>query len=95
MSRKIIAIVLILIAVAVTAAGFILLPDRIITQVDFHGNPSTTMPKVLGLGVALLLTVIGAVGYLSEKNQKPGSFLLLAAAGIVVNVLMLIINLKR
>lgn len=86
--RTIIAIAIIALAAAV--AGFLLLPDTVVTQLSFSGENATTMPKAVALAIPLVLAVGGTLLYRSTEEKK---YLLVAAVGLIVNIIMFIVNL--
>ena len=88
--RTIIAIAIIALAIAAAVAGFLLLPDTVVTQLSFSGENATTMPKAVALAIPLVLAVGGTLLYCSTEEWK---YLLVAAVGLIVNIIMFIVNL--
>jgi uncharacterized membrane protein len=68
--RKIITAVLIAVAVAGMAVGYIVLPNTLVVQRSLDGTAGNTMPKLLGLAIPAALMVIGAIQF--YKNGITG-----------------------
>lgn len=67
--RTIISIAIIACALVIAIAGFILLPDTIVTQFGSGGN-NTTMPKTVGLLIPLAVCVVFSLMFLQGNNEK-------------------------
>ena len=68
-----------------SAVGWFALPDELIVQIGADGQPSNTMPKLLGLLLPVALGAIGAGTASSTAEEKhPAGFITLAAAAFVV-----------
>ena len=64
--------------------GWFLLPDTLVMQVSMSGQPSKSMPKVLGL-IPMAAGMIGAAYASSEKEERrPRGFIVLALAVVVL-----------
>ena len=50
--------------------GWFLLPDTLVMQVSMSGQPSKSMPKVLGLLIPMAAGMIGAAYASSEKEER-------------------------
>lgn len=62
---------LLLLPLAITViAGWFLLPDTLVMQVSMSGQPSKSMPKVLGLLIPMAAGMIGAAYASSEKEER-------------------------
>lgn len=90
MNRKTISIILIAIGIILGAVGYVILPEVVAVQVGFDGSVANTMPKLLAIGLPLLITIIGSVINIKEDDNRKG--LILAIAGIVVMVITLLFN---
>ena len=62
-------LLLIPLAIAVIA-GWFLLPDTLVMQVGMSGQPSKSMPKVLGLLIPMAAGMIGAAYASSEREER-------------------------
>lgn len=87
--KRIIAIVLIVLAVAMAVVSYLLLPDKVIVQVSFSGNASNVMSKPLAVLLPLALSVLGSVVYITSDKK---GYLIVAIAGVLLPVLTLIFN---
>jgi len=85
---------LLLVPLAITViAGWFLLPDTLVMQVSMSGQPSKSMPKILGLFVPAVAGILGAVYASSEKEERrPRGFIVLALAAVVL-VITFVFNL--
>ena len=90
MNRKTISIILIVIGIILGAVGYVILPEVVAVQVGFDGSVANTMPKLLAIGLPLLITIVGSVINVKEDDNRKG--LVLAIAGIVVMVITLLFN---
>ncbi|MDD5791226.1 MAG: DUF1648 domain-containing protein [Erysipelotrichaceae bacterium] len=90
MNRKTISIILIAIGIILAAVGYVILPEVVAVQVGFDGSVANTMPKLLAIGLPLLITIVGSVINVKEDDNRKG--LVLAIAGIVVMVITLLFN---
>lgn len=88
--KLIITATIIVIAVILAIVGYIVLPDVLIMQISFSGEPSSTLPKLAGLALPFALSVIFAGLYYSSENKKN---LFVSAVGIVIFVFMFVVNL--
>ena len=64
--------------------GWFLLPDTLVMQVSMSGQPSKSMPKVLGLLIPMAAGMIGAAYASSEEERRPWGFIVLALAVVVL-----------
>jgi hypothetical protein len=78
-TRLLIAGVILLVAVALFVLGMIILPDVIVMQVQTDGSAGTTLPKLVGLLIPLVLSAVFAVFY--YRNGQ-GKNLLVALIGL-------------
>lgn len=93
--RKIVTVALIAIAAAGTIVGYFVLPATIAVQITAGGQVGNTMPKLVGLAIPAVITVIGAI--LFYKNGAEGNTrhngLLISGVGLLVFVLLFVFNL--
>ncbi len=93
--KQIVAVAVIIIALGFAISGYILLPDTLVMQITASGSAGTTMPKLLGLAIPLVLSVGIASYYLmtlkSNGKDKP---LWISLVGIVVFILTFAFNIK-
>ena len=68
--KMIVAIVLIVAAVALFIIGMIILPDTIVMQMLKSGTDTTTMSKLVGLLIPLVLTTVFPVLYYLKGKPK-------------------------
>lgn len=90
MKRNTISIILIAAGIILSAVGYVILPEVVAVQVGFDGNVANTMPKLLAIGMPLLITIVGSVINIGEDDNRKG--LVLAIAGIAVMVITIIFN---
>ncbi len=89
--KQIIAVCIIAAAVILAAVAFIVLPETLVMQIDTAGNASSTMPKIVGVLIPFLFTVIFTLLYLKRENDRRSFWL--ALLGIVLFALVFIFNL--
>lgn len=92
-NKKIISIVLVVVAVILGVVSFVLLPEVVTVQVGLDGRPTNTMPKVLAVLVPFAVTVAGAVINYLNKDEKNYKGLILSVVGVIVTAISLIVNL--
>lgn len=93
MQRKIIAIAIIVVSIALAVAGWILLPDTVIIQFTVTGNGIRTAPKLVGVAIPLLIGVI--CGAVAIKNDGKDSYKYLAGGGLGVFIALVSLFVNR
>ena len=88
--RTYIMIAIVVIALAAAVAGYLILPDTLVTQISLSGENATTMPKALALAIPLILAAGGAVLYRGGGEKK---YLLVSLVGLVINIFAFAVNL--
>ena len=74
---------------AVSVAGWFLLPDELVVQIGLDGQPSNVLPKPAGLLIPLGLGALGAFLACSGERRRSSGWILLAAAfGVAVITLL-------
>ena len=79
------------VAAALAVIGYIVLPDTLVVQFDMAGHPGNTMPKLLALGISLLISLSGSAFWLFSQKKNKG--LLVGIIGIVMLILTFVFNL--
>lgn len=79
--RLLTAGLLIVLGVALFAAGLAFLPDTLVMQITASGAAGNTMPKALGLALPLALTAVFAVLWYRTSQSK---HLLCAVVGLAL-----------
>ena len=80
---------LVLPTLAVSVAGWFLLPDELVVQIGLDGQPSNVLPKPAGLLIPLGLGALGALLACSGERRRSSGWILLAAAfGVAVITLL-------
>ncbi len=82
------AILIMILAIAGAVVEYLILPDVLVVQISDNPN---TMPKVLGIGIALMVSVVFSWRYLADGEHK-GKNLLLAALGLVILLMNYLLN---
>ncbi len=90
--RRLIAILLLTAAAALTVAAYLTLPDTLIVQISTGGKTGATMPKPLALLIPLAMTAVFAVLYARDAGENRAKYLLVSLLGIAVFILMFIVN---
>lgn len=83
---------LIPLAIAVIA-GWFLPPDTLVMQVSMSGQPSKSMPKVLGPLIPMAAGILGAGYASSEKEDRRLWGLIILALAVVILVVTFVFNL--
>lgn len=89
--KKILPIILVLAALGLAIAGYILLPDVVAVQIGLDGQVSNAMPKLFAVLLPFALSAITAFMY--YKTGK-GGHIAASVVGILVIVFELIFNLR-
>lgn len=80
---------IILVELALSIVGFIILPETIAIQVTASGEAGNMMPKIVGLALPLLLNIAFAVMYYLKRNK---SYLFISIVTIAVSVFIIGFN---
>jgi len=91
--KRLVTVVILLCALAIAAAGFVLLPETLTVQISFSGEPGTTLPKLLGLAIPFALCAVFAVLYV--KNEEGSKNLLVSLIGLALLVVTVVFNLNK
>lgn len=81
---------LVILAIVLFGVGLSILPDVLVMQITSSGAAGTTMPKAVGLAIPLALTAV--FGFLWYKGDE-SKYLLIAALGVVLNLVTFFMNL--
>lgn len=92
MKKKIISIILIIIAVGLSVCAWFMLPPVVAVQVGFDGQVTNTMPKPAAIAIPLAISVAGSVVNLTNKENSNSKGLVLGIVGIAVILLSLFVN---
>lgn len=92
MKKKIISIVLIMIAVGLSICAWSMLPPVVAVQVGFDGQVTNTMPKLAAIAIPLTISVAGSVVNLTNKENGNSKGFVLGIVGIAVMLLTLFAN---
>lgn len=87
--QKILMAVLIVAALLFAGAGYFLLPDVLIVQITSSGAGGRTLPKLPGLLIPLIVTVVFALRYGKSGESRS---LLVAVIGLLADVVMFVAN---
>ncbi|MEA5051717.1 MAG: hypothetical protein VB021_09650 [Oscillospiraceae bacterium] len=87
--RLLFALLLAAVACGLAAAGWTLLPDTLVMQITLSGAAGTTLPKLPGLALPALLSVV--FSFLYAKSGS-GKHLTVALVGIAALVLTFVMN---
>lgn len=94
--EKVLPIILLVVSVIFTVVSFLILPDTVVTQISFStngGDGFSTMPKLFAVAIPCLLSIGGAAVGLFIKDNSNKKYYIMSAAGIVLFIVMLIVNL--
>ena len=92
MRRKIVSMILIVIAIGLGVCSWFLLPEVVTVQVGLDGQPTNTMPKLLAIIVPVGVSVVGSVMHLTIREKKNTKGFVLALVGIAILILSLLFN---
>ena len=92
MRRKIVSMILIVIAIGLGVCSWFLLPEVVTVQVGLDGQPTNTMPKLLAIAVPVGVSVVGSVMHLTIREKKNTKGFVLAVVGIAILILSLLFN---
>ncbi len=88
-TRKLLGIGVIAATAILAVAGYFILPETLVMQVSAGGQPSTTMPKLIGLLIPIGISAVFGVLFVKDGNTKCG---IGAGAGLLAMVLIFIFN---
>ncbi|MEG0771380.1 MAG: DUF1648 domain-containing protein [Clostridia bacterium] len=91
--KLIVGILLFLVPLILVIIGFIVLPDKLIVQINFSGNPGNMMPKVLGLILPMVISSLFAFLYISSDERKINN-IVFSLLGTLLLVLIFIFNIR-
>lgn len=91
MNKKLLSGIIIILSLGLAIYGYIVLPEQVVVQIDFHGDPSNFYPKILSIALETVLTIGGALGYYFSK-YKEKKYLFLSFVGLAVTIITLIYN---
>ena len=92
MKKKIINIVLVIVAIGLGVISCVLLPDVVAVQVGFDGQITNTLPKLSAVAIPLAVSVVGSVMNLTNNEEKSIKGYVLSLIGIAIMVLFLHFN---
>lgn len=92
MKKKIINIVLVIVAIGLGVISWLLLPDVVAVQVGFDGQITNTLPKLSAVAIPLAVSVVGSVMNLTNNEEKSIKGYVLSLIGIAIMVLFLHFN---
>ena len=73
--------------------GWFLLPDTLVMQVSMSGQPSKSMPKVLGLLIPMAAGMIGAAYASREREERRPRGLIILAIAVAILVIAFVFDL--
>lgn len=92
MWRKVLSIILIVAAAALSIFLWFRLPEKVVSHYGLDGKPSQTTPKVLAIGLPLVLTVVGAVLNLTDRTASGKKALAASIVGLIVMFTVFFLN---
>lgn len=92
MKKKIINIVLVIVAIVLGVISWLFLPDVVAVQVGFDGQITNTLPKLSAVAIPLAVSVVGSVMNLTNNEEKNIKGYVLSLIGIDIMVLVLHFN---
>lgn len=92
MKKNLVNIILVIIALGLGVISWLLLPDVVAVQVGIDGQITNTMPKALAVAIPLVVSVVGSIMNLTDKEEKNKKGYVLSVVGIVIMVLSLLFN---
>ena len=92
MWKKVLSIVLIVIAIALAVFLWFRLPDQVATQFGLDGQVTSTWPKPLAIGLPFVLTVVGSVLYFLSGERKNARAIAIAVIGLIAMLATLYFN---
>ena len=91
--KKTAALIMVLIGVVLAVVGYLVLPETVVIQIDTHGRPANTLPKVAAIIIPLLFNVVGAVIHVTAGESQSRRAVIISGAGYALALLSIIINL--
>lgn len=93
MKNRIIAIILIVLAITLAVVSYLLLPATVATQISITGEAANKFPKLIAILIPTAFSLGGGIGCLVSKDdiRKP---VVISLIGIGIFIIMLVTNLK-
>ena len=92
MWKRVLSIVLIVLSIALAVFLWFRLPDQVATHFGLDGQVTRTSPKILAIGLPLVLTVIASVLTFLNAEKKDQRAFVVAVLGFIVLVATLFFN---
>ncbi len=92
MWKIVLCIVLIIVSIALAVFLWFRLPDQVATHFGLDGQVTRTSPKLLAIGLPLVLTVAASVLTIVRREKKDSRSLVVAVLGVIVLVATLFFN---
>ena len=92
MWKRVLSIVLIVASIALAVFLWFRLPDQVATHFGLDGQVIRTSPKILAIGLPLVLTVIASVLTFLNAEKKDQRAFVVAVLGFIVLVATLFFN---
>lgn len=93
--KKIISIILLVLALVLAICCYVKLPGNVIIQIGFNGQAANTCPKFFAVVVPFGISAVGSIINLTAKGkEKNGKGIVLACIGIFFLIMTLLLNCK-
>ena len=93
MRKKIVSMILIVIAIGLGVCSWFLLPEVVAVQVGMNGQATNTMPKLMAIVFPLGISAAGSIVNLANKEENSVKGFAVAFIGIAAMILTLFFNL--
>ncbi len=90
MKKKYVIILLAVVSITLFLLDYFVLPDTVVIQVGFDGNPTNTVPKVIASFIPVILEVVGIVTFKNGEDIKKG--LIMCAIGYAAAIITIFMN---
>ena len=89
--KKVLVGIIVAVSIVLGIYNHMVLPETVVVQVDFSGNPSNTIPKSMAVVFPALISIGGGLGYYFSE-EKAEKYLILSIIGVLLPIITSFLN---
>lgn len=89
--KKVLVGIIVAVSIVLAIYNHMVLPETVVVQVDFSGNPSNTIPKAMAVVFPALISICGGLGYYFSE-EKAEKYLILSIIGVLLPIITSFLN---